>query len=412
MEDLTGKSTGDQLTAAEWNQLPQEVQNVITQEAIALSSGDTSQLVKALGSLVSGGDFYTDSGVADAYVLSSIGTRSAADSYKDGMRVRFRAGNANATTTPTVNVTSLGVKTITRQNGSALIAGDIPVGKDTVIRYDDSSGDFFLETEPVEADVPAGYQDELRTGNNSGDAVNDIDFFAGTVRSTDNTQTITLSSTITKQIDANWAAGTGNGGFPSGLTLTNATFYWLFVIAKPDGTTDCGFDSSHTAVNLLADATGYTVYAPVGFVYRSGGGNNRPYEHLGDSIIYDTPFNDVAVATAVPTVRTSISMTVPSGAEPIFNVYLATNAVGATRYGIVTNLSQQDVTPSITDYTVATSQTASAGGQRQAEPAGFHVTADANKYLGFRFDSAATVTQYGVQTRGVKWDRSRVVATA
>jgi len=48
MEQLDNKLTGDTLSAAEWNQVPAEIQNLITAFGIALSSGDLNQMRKAL----------------------------------------------------------------------------------------------------------------------------------------------------------------------------------------------------------------------------------------------------------------------------------------------------------------------------------------------------------------------------
>ena len=69
-----------------------------------------------------------------------------------------------------------------------------------------------------------------------------------------------------------WQAGTGNRGFPTGVTLIANTFYHVFLIAKLDGTTDIGFDVSDTAAALLGTAAGQAGEAGVDFVH---------YRHLG-----------------------------------------------------------------------------------------------------------------------------------
>jgi len=63
------------------------------------------------------------SGTADAITLA---TTPATASLVDGMRIWFRATAANATATPSFNLDGLGAKTITKQGGAALAAGDIP----------------------------------------------------------------------------------------------------------------------------------------------------------------------------------------------------------------------------------------------------------------------------------------------
>lgn len=52
MESLIGKNTGDLLTAAEWNQLPSEVQNIIEDSGQVLSSGNLRQLAFATSTVV------------------------------------------------------------------------------------------------------------------------------------------------------------------------------------------------------------------------------------------------------------------------------------------------------------------------------------------------------------------------
>ena len=124
MQDLNDKITGNTLTAAEWNEVPSEIQNVIEALAITLSSGDLNQLGKAIAGYVANGTFYTDSGIANAYVLSVIGSKQRAPAYTNGFRISFLAGNEN-TGASTVNVAGLGVKNILLSGGIALAAGDV-----------------------------------------------------------------------------------------------------------------------------------------------------------------------------------------------------------------------------------------------------------------------------------------------
>jgi hypothetical protein len=108
----------------------------------------------------------------------------------------------------------------------------------------------------------------LAISNNSTDADYDIDVATGSCIATDgsNYKVFTLSSGLTKQIDANWSVGNNAGGFPSGLSLTAETMYRVFLIGKSDGTIDAGFDTSSSAANLLSDATGYTFYKHLGWI--------------------------------------------------------------------------------------------------------------------------------------------------
>lgn len=141
MQDLNDKVTGGTLTATEWNEVPTELQNVIEALGITLSSGDLNQLGKAIAGYVANGDFYTDSGLADAYVLSVVGSKQAPSSYTDGARIRFIAGNTN-TGASTVNVAGLGVKNIKLRDGTDPTAGQI-AGR-ILLKFDSGNDRFEL----------------------------------------------------------------------------------------------------------------------------------------------------------------------------------------------------------------------------------------------------------------------------
>lgn len=125
MQDLNDKVTGNSLLATEWNQVPSEIQNAIEALGVTLSSGDLNQLGKSLAGYAAEGAEYSDSGAANAYVLSATGTKQAIPSYRDGMRIRFMPANAN-TGASTVNVAGLGVVNIKLRGGTTdPSAGDI-----------------------------------------------------------------------------------------------------------------------------------------------------------------------------------------------------------------------------------------------------------------------------------------------
>lgn len=127
MLDLNDKVSGNSLTAAEWNQVPSEIQNVIESLGISLSGADLEQLGKAIAGYVANGDFYTDSGVSDAYVLTPVGLKKSPPAYTDGSRIRFYAGNSN-TGASTVNVGGLGVVSIKTSLDTDLPALSITAG--------------------------------------------------------------------------------------------------------------------------------------------------------------------------------------------------------------------------------------------------------------------------------------------
>jgi hypothetical protein len=67
-------------------------------------------------------------------------------SYIKGLQVVLKVGAANTTATPSLNIFSLGAKTIKRLNGTALVAGDLAIGYN-VLLYDGTN--FLLLQSPA-----------------------------------------------------------------------------------------------------------------------------------------------------------------------------------------------------------------------------------------------------------------------
>jgi hypothetical protein len=138
----TSKVDGNTVGSAEWNQLS-DVDNLTTTSGQTPSTTDLFQLSIASARYSSGGQFFTDSGTANTYVLSPVSPFKspvdATNTYFNGMTIRFRAGNANSGAS-TVNVNGAGSKNLKKEDGSTdLTAGDILTTKDSRFRYDGTS---------------------------------------------------------------------------------------------------------------------------------------------------------------------------------------------------------------------------------------------------------------------------------
>jgi len=132
------------LPATEWNQVPSELQNIITALGMTLSNGDLNQLGKALSGYAANGSFFTDSGAANAYILTPIGGKQVHPDYEDGDEVEFIAANPN-TGASTVNVAGKGVKNIKLENGEDPWPGDIR--ERTKLKFDNGNDWFELVRE-------------------------------------------------------------------------------------------------------------------------------------------------------------------------------------------------------------------------------------------------------------------------
>jgi len=133
---------------------------------------------------------------------------------------------------------------------------------------------------------------------------------------------------ITKYIDSTWADGAGNGGMASGVSLTQDTWYHLFIIMVPHGGVDAGFDTDINATNLLADAAvqakGYLYYRRI-FSFRTETTSIviRSYGQRYETVTYYHDFKGDSISDTDNSLSGNLTLDVPTGisVEAICNVY-------------------------------------------------------------------------------------------
>lgn len=289
MELLSNQMNGVALPADPFNQIPEEEENVILSTGQALSGADLSQLAKAISTYSVVGEFYNDTGVADAYILESISPRIAIFNYQDGARIRFIANESN-TGASQVNINSIGNANITNPDGSVLAPNTIQAGKSTEIVYNATNVRFEIYSTPQFKSFQKGHIFGITIENNAIDSDHDIDFQIGECRDDSNQIDIDFPSVITKKIDATWAAGTNQGGLAFGLSLTADTTYHCFILANDQGDVDAGFDEEPDGATLLADAAvisaGYTHLRRVASLVTNSAGNIFPFMQSGNHFYY------------------------------------------------------------------------------------------------------------------------------
>lgn len=296
MQDLNDKVTGNSLSAAEWNEVPSEIQNVIENTGQTLSGADLNQLGKGIAQYAINGDFYTDSGAANAYVLSTIGSKQEAAFYADGDKIAFFPTNAN-TGASTVNRGGLGAKNLKDENGNALVADDLAANSLFVARYNNSAGEFRRVptlSAAIQKDLKSGRTNFFANGQmrisqefgttattNSGTAVKyvlDQIYSKGVTASNVSHQQITGAGTDSNQtaieiIDSGVNTGAVLAGFACELTESNnekqMTFSFNAQISANDdidyevyyADDSAGTNSTAIASGTIAMTTGYKTYS-------------------------------------------------------------------------------------------------------------------------------------------------------
>ena len=156
MQDIATKVEGSQLTAAEFNQIPSEIENTITSTGQTLTNVDVRQLVKAIAIYAAKGDFYSATGTADVIALSPVSQMQAPTAYHLGMRIRFIA-TADNTGPVTISVGTLGTVSLYNNEGADLGPGEITTNIEYSATYDGSAFRLFAAGSGGGAALPLFY---------------------------------------------------------------------------------------------------------------------------------------------------------------------------------------------------------------------------------------------------------------
>ena len=184
-----------------------------------------------------------------------------------------------------------------------------------------------IATLQSQVDTP-DYFSGLEISNNA--SVNKLDIASGSAMDSTNSYRMNLSSSINKST-SNFSTGTGNGGFPSLLTIATSTFYRVFLIAKADGTADVGFDSigNSSASALLNDATDFIYFRQIGWI-RTNASTATTIDNfykIDNKYYWEDILEDRALAAASNS-DVTITVTAPPNTNAELCVYAAINTNG------------------------------------------------------------------------------------
>ncbi len=183
--------------------------------------------------------------------------------------------------------------------------------------------------------------------SNAADADHDITISTGSASDSTNKKKLSLTSAITKQLDATFAEGNNAGGLFTG-TIAADTTYHLFIIQKDsDGSIDAGFDTSVIAANI---PTGFTAFRRVFSVDTNASANIRPFNAIeitggGINHLLDGRRQDVN-DTAPGTSANIAVLSVPIDIE-VLALMSAELTEPATVSIIITSVSATDVAPAV-----------------------------------------------------------------
>lgn len=180
------------------------------------------------------------------------------------------------------------------------------------------------------------------TLSNDTDTDHDINVTAGAAASDASSPTLmTLSSEITKRIDATWSVGDDAGGLDTG-SVANSTTYHVYLIERSDtGVVDVLFSTSASSPTMPSN---YDRKRRIGSVVTDGSANIRGFSQNGDKFEWNASVPDV-VAANPGTSAVTRTLTVPTGivVDAILEIHLANAGIAVAAAALVTALTVTDV---------------------------------------------------------------------
>jgi hypothetical protein len=345
----------------------------------------------ANGLLVSGGS-------SNAYTLTTNSSHANLDAVS---LLCFVAGMGN-TGAATLNVDGLGAVPFRKNYDEELESGEVKQNQVVLVAYNREEEWFEWLNPPVITDfpLPRSYLSGLTLGRPS---VRVASVAAGECRSTDNELNMRLLAQ-TKNLDASWVAGNGNGGRASNISLSSNTWYHVFAVDTSAGAIDAGFDTSLTAANLLSD-TGGSRYRRIGSVLTDGSSNIINFVQYGDSFLYVTPQESV-LDQALHTNGVLRTLHTPLGVitEALIIAAAARSAQNVNMYispPAVTNGTPGDASGGAISGDPLTTFIIRAGGAGSATAGGqTSVFTNTSSQIRVRFDISSSSQGYGILTRG------------
>lgn len=326
---------GNTVAAAEWNQFA-DIDNFIITSGQTPASGDLNQLGIAAARYSSGGQFYTDSGTANAYVLTPVSPFKApvyaTNTYFDGMIIRFRAGNAN-TGASTININSVGAKDLQKENGSALTAGDIQPYSDVAFRYNGTAFVKFSGNATITSKGQTFLSNPITIANNATTPNTDIDFTAGVFQFNDGTgQAVSTAMTKRLQSSGSWSAGTAGNMLLTGAKANSSTYHLYAIYNPATGVSDYGalLGIAGTAPDPTSVLpSGYTKFRRVGSILTDASGNILAFTCRANYVEYAAPVLALTGASQGINSETLRTINIPLGVAVRANVQISAGASSA-----------------------------------------------------------------------------------
>ena len=251
----------------------------------------------------------------------------------------------------------------------------------------------------------------LVQSNDGGDPTNDIAISAGGAMDSTNAYWMTLSSAITKRLDASWVVGTAQGGLDGTESVAGtpdtSTWYYIWLIARSGtGVVDVLFSESATSPTMPAS---YDFKRLIGAVFNNSGANLdlfTAYETEGGGleVMWTTPTLDINLADTLTTARRTDAVHAPLAFSTIAHLNVAANDASGGSFVFIQCPDQTDSAPSVTVAPIYNLGTGDGTVANQSFGGQYHIRTSSAGLIASRA-SVATMDLYIVSTMGFMWAR-------
>jgi hypothetical protein len=224
-------------------------------------------------------DYVADTGAADAYAIAPSPVISA---YTTGQIFTFKAANTN-TTTSTLNVNTLGTKTIKKTSGNNLAAGDILAGQIVMVEYDGTNFQLISSIAP-EGATKSGVQNQSYTYG-----VDSVGTDAYAV-------TLSPTPTLTAGLTVTFKAGTANTG---AATLNVNSLGAVSIVKKGNVALNTGDILSGQTVTVTYDGTNFQMQSSQSLPFYGLSASGSTNKNLADASTTQTIAHGLGITPKV-----------------------------------------------------------------------------------------------------------------
>lgn len=208
--------------------------------------------------------------------------------------------------------------------------------------------------------LPRSYLAGLQLSNTVSATPTQVSVAAGIAQDAGQAGAMSIAATLSKDLSATWAVGSGNGGLCGSCSYSASTWYHVFVIKRTDtAVVDAYFDTSISAANIPAP---YTLFRRIGSVKTDASKNILQFTQDGDYVRWKASVLDFNVTNPGTAATTASLPSVPPGVN-VQAIVTANVTLGAAALSfLISDLSANDEAPVPVGTTTPAAPGASMGG--------------------------------------------------